>query len=173
MNGSGVLFLMLAICYRRLNDYKNSLKWKTLASKSGAFYDGNEFGPAEIWRIIDLSTIDELRILNQHAEIEYIKSHINESDLSYIYVPRDYMGSSPIGDMLKTLQSMRHYHATIDYEHYHYKVYTKDDELVRTFSTDGLMAIIHDMMTTIRKMPSALDNHFKMYFEEMDIKQMN
>lgn len=173
MNGSGVLFLMLGICYNRREDYENSLKWKTQAAKYGAFYDGDEFGPAEIWRIIELSTIKELQILNGFSEGEYIKSRIDEADLSYTYIPRDYVGPNPLGDMFNILASIKHCNATIDYNKEYFRVLIRDDELLRNFSTDGLREIVRDMINTINNDPLSVDRQFKQYFEELDVPQMN
>lgn len=169
MNGSGVIFLMLAISYSHIGNYEAALQWKSHAAKSGAFYDSTEFGPAEIWRIIELSTINDLKMLKRLDEITYIKSWINADDLSFIYVPRDYVGSHPLGDMLSLMKSSKHYHAFVDYDKGYYRVYTKDDELIRDFTLKGLSEIVLDMINSIRKKPTILDGHFEQYFEELDI----
>lgn len=75
--------------------------------------------------------------------------------------------------MFNILESIDHYHASIDYDNEYYRVFTKDDELVRKFNTDGLMEIVRDMINAIKKSPSCIDRHFKQYFEELDIPQMN
>ena len=172
-NGCGVANLIFAVCCSRLGHISDSLKWKSLAISGGHLFKWppSNFGPAELWRIIELSTIRDLESLGAHDEVIYLKLLISEEDLAVIYVPRDYVGSDPLGDMKRLMSGMGQIKVKVDFESESYIVGTvrkPRKTLSRSFGLTGLLEIIADQINCIVENPTIVDEFFEINFLEPD-----
>lgn len=142
MLGSGILFLMLAYCYESLGDFGNGLMWKSHAA-SGGLPNGKEFLPFEGWRIVELSTVNNLNELGYSSEVEYVKSWLSSDSLSFSYIPRYIIERDLLGQNTN-VESLNRYKATIDYQSEFYRIQTGNEEIIRHFGLRGIKAIIDD-----------------------------
>ena len=185
MNGRDLIYLMLGICYYNLGNYSESLKWKSHSLKVAGFYQDNvkstaeTVTDAELWRIIELSTISDLEHLNKFEEIKYLKSWINEGDLCHVYMKLDHS----VAETLNILDEYKYYKAEINFKDGFYQIYTKKGgfyqfytkkvQLIRRFDLKGLNDIVSCMIHLIESDPSVTAGGWNYDFDNMDIPQMN
>jgi hypothetical protein len=144
MLGSDVLFLMLAYSYDSLRDFRSGLRWKSCVGSVG-FSDSKEFLPFEGWRIVELSTLKNLRELGYSSEVEYVKSWLNADSLSFSYIPRYIIERDLLGENTN-MYSLNKCKATIDYDSEFYRISIGNEEVIRHFGLRGIKAIIDDIV---------------------------
>lgn len=169
-NGCDVANLIFAVCCSRLGRTEDGLRWKSDASSGAHLYwsDYSNFIPAELWRIIELSTIRDLNKLGFVDEVEYLKGWLPEDQLGSVYAPRDYAGPDPLGDVKQVLRTMDRFRAKIDYDYEYFVVTSPEVTFKRSFGESGLVEIIEDMVGCIRKEPALVDRSFETKFLEPD-----